>query len=156
VTRQEISDDVWSVMEPLMPTVTGRSRPWTDHRLAVEGMAWKYRTGAPWRDVPERFGKWNSICKRFNRWAENGTWEKLLAEVQTQQTPPGRSTGSRPSTPRSRVCISTARPSRGTQGALPNHKNPWFEPPDHGIGRSRGGLTTKLHVVCDGRGRPLG
>jgi transposase len=60
-------------MEPLMPTVTGRSRPWTDHRLAVEGMAWKYRTGAPWRDVPERFGKWNSVYKRFNRWAENGT-----------------------------------------------------------------------------------
>src|SRR3954470_17909158 len=56
---------MWSVMEPLMPTVTGRSRPWTDHRLAVEGMAWKYRTGAPWRDVPERFGKWNSIYKRF-------------------------------------------------------------------------------------------
>lgn len=43
-----------------------------------------------------------------------------------------------------------------TQGALPNHKNPWFEPRDHGIGRSRGGLTTKLHLVCDGRGRPLG
>jgi transposase len=65
VTRQEISDDVWSVMEPLMPTVTGRSRPWTDHRLAVEGMAWKFRTGAPWRDVLERIGKWNSIYKRF-------------------------------------------------------------------------------------------
>ncbi len=47
-------------------------------------MAWKYRTGAPWRDVPERFGKWNSIYQRFNRWAENGTWAKLLAEVQTQ------------------------------------------------------------------------
>src|SRR3954471_6976730 len=54
-------------MEPLMPTVTGRSRPWTDHRLAVEGMAWKYRTGAPWRDVPERFGKWNSIYKPQRR-----------------------------------------------------------------------------------------
>jgi transposase len=90
VTRQEISDAVWSVMEPLMPTVTGRSRPWTDHRLAVEGMAWKYRTGAPWRDVPERFGKWNSIYERFNRWAENGTWEKLLAEVQTQADAAGK------------------------------------------------------------------
>ena len=81
---------MWSVMEPLMPTVTGRSRPWTDHRLAVEGMAWKFRTGAPWRDVPERFGKWNSIYKRFNRWAENGTWEKLLAEVQTQADAAGK------------------------------------------------------------------
>jgi transposase len=90
VTRQEISDDVWSVMEPLMPTMTGRSRPWANHRLAVEGMAWKYRTGAPWRDVPERFGKWNSIYKRFNRWAENGTWEKLLAEVQTQADAAGK------------------------------------------------------------------
>ncbi|WP_374209396.1 transposase [Microbacterium sp. CnD16-F] len=47
--RHEISDEAWAVMEPLMPTVTGRSRPWTNHRLAVEGMAWKYRTGAPWR-----------------------------------------------------------------------------------------------------------
>lgn len=73
-----------------MPTVTGRSRPWTDHRLAVEGMAWKYRTGAPWRDVPERFGKWNSIYKRFNRWAVDGTWEKLLAEVQKQADAAGK------------------------------------------------------------------
>src|SRR4051812_5390056 len=143
-------------MEPLMPTVTGRSRPWRDHRLAVEGMAWKYRTGAPWRDVPGGVGKWNSIYKRFNPWAENDTWEKFLAEVQTQADAAGKidwvvsidSTIAR--------VISTARPSRGTQGALPNHKDPWFEPPDHGIGRSRGGLTTKLHVVCDGRGRPLG
>src|SRR3954451_13026912 len=143
-------------MEPLMPTVTGRSRPSTDHRLAVEGMAWKYRTGAPWRDVPEGFGKWNSIYKRFNPWAENDTWEKLLAEVQTQADAAGKidwvvsidSTIAR--------VISTARPSRGTQGALRNHKDPWFQPPDPGIGPSRGGLTTKLHVVCDGRGRPLG
>ena len=81
---------MWSVMEPLMPTVSGRSRPWTDHRLAIEGMAWKYRTGAPWRDVPERFGKWNSIYKRFSRWAEDGTWEKLLAEVQKQADAAGK------------------------------------------------------------------
>ena len=81
---------MWAVMEPLMPTVTGRSRPWTDHRPAVEGMAWKYRTGAPWRDVPERFGKWNSIYKRFNRWAVDGTWEKLLAEVQKQADAVGK------------------------------------------------------------------
>ena len=43
----------------------------------------------------------------------------------------------------------------GTQGALPNHKNPREEPPDHAIGRSRGGLTSKVHLACDGRGRPL-
>src|SRR4051794_27529272 len=119
-------------------------------------MAWKYRTGAPWRDVPERFGKWNSIYKRFNRWAENGTWETLLAEVQTQADAAGKIDWvvSIDSTI-ARVHQHGATLSRDT-GALTNHKNPWFEPPDHGIGRSRGGLTTKLHVVCDGRGRPLG
>ncbi|QTV79854.1 IS5 family transposase [Microbacterium sp. NIBRBAC000506063] len=156
MTRHEISDAVWAVMEPLMPTVSGRSRPWTDHRLAVEGMAWKYRTGAPWRDVPERFGKWNSIYKRFNRWAEDGTWEKLLAEVQKQADAAGKIDWvvSIDSTI-ARVHQHGATLSRDT-GALSNHKNSRVEPPDHAIGRSRGGLTTKLHLVADGRGRPLG
>jgi transposase len=72
------------VLELLMLTVTGRSRSWVDHRLAVGGVAWKYRTGALWRDVPECFGKWDSIYKRFTRWAEDGTWDKFLAEVQKQ------------------------------------------------------------------------
>ena len=69
------------MLEPMLPAVKTAGRPWTDHRGALEGMVWKYRTGAPWRDVPERFGKWNSIYKRFNRWAGDGTWEALLAEV---------------------------------------------------------------------------
>ena len=72
---------MWAVMEPLMPTVTGRSRPWTDHRLAVEGMAWKYRTGAPWRDVPAEFGSWSSLWRRFNAWAQDGTWDKILTAI---------------------------------------------------------------------------
>ncbi|CAD5140755.1 protein of unknown function [Microbacterium sp. Nx66] len=109
MTRQEISDEVWAVLEPLMPTVTGRSRPWTDHRLAVEGMAWKYRTGAPWRDVPERFGKWNSIYKRFNRWPRTAPGRSCWPRCRSRPTPPGRSTGSSRSTPRLHVCISTAR-----------------------------------------------
>jgi transposase len=90
VERQEIPDEVWAVLEPMMPVVSGRSRPWTDHRLAVEGMVWRFRTGAPWRDVPERFGKWNSIYKRFDRWAGDGTWERLLAAVQTRSEELGR------------------------------------------------------------------
>jgi transposase len=90
VARREVSDEVWVVLEPLMPAVSGRSRPWTDHRLAVEGMVWKYRTGAPWRDVPERFGKWNSIYKRFTRWAQDGTWVRLVAEVQRRSDAAGR------------------------------------------------------------------
>jgi transposase len=90
VVREEISDEVWAVLEPLLPAVRTAGRPWTDHRLAVEGVAWKYRTGAPWRDVPERFGKWNSIYKRFMRWAEDGTWERLLVQMQRRSDAAGR------------------------------------------------------------------
>src|SRR5690606_28650600 len=77
-------------------------------------------------------------------------------KCRSKPTPPGRSTGSSRSTPRSPECISTARPSRGTQGDVSNHKNPRVEPLDHAIGRSRDGLTTKVHLVADGRGRPMG
>lgn len=86
----EVSDEVWSVVEPLLPPVRGRGRPWSDHRLAVEGMVWKYRTGSPWREVPARFGRWNSIYKRFIRWAGDGTWSAVLSEVQKQSDAAGK------------------------------------------------------------------
>lgn len=88
--RAEISDEVWSVIEPLLPPMQGRGRPWSDHRLAVEGMVWKYRTGSPWRDVPARFGRWNSIYKRFIRWSADGTWAAVLTEVQKQSDAAGQ------------------------------------------------------------------
>lgn len=68
---------------------------------------------------------------------------------------PGTWIGSHRSTPRSCACISTTKPSRGPRGALQNYKKFGHEPPDHAIGCSRGGLTTKNHLVCDGRGRAL-
>lgn len=51
-------------------------------RSTVEGIAWRFRTGAPWRDVPERFGHWNSIYQRFSDWSADGTWSRVLATVQ--------------------------------------------------------------------------
>lgn len=48
----------------------------------VEATAWRFRTGSAWRDLPERFGNWNTIYKNFRRWAEAGVWEDLLAHVQ--------------------------------------------------------------------------
>ena len=80
MVRQEISDEEWAVIAPLLPVAVGRSRPWLDHRAVVEGIVWRFRTGAPWRDVPERFGPWNTIYKRFDRWARDGTWDRLLAD----------------------------------------------------------------------------
>ena len=93
---------------------------------------------------------------RFNRWAADGTWERLLSEVRKQADAAGRIDWVVSiDLTIARVHQHGATLKRDT-GAPPNRKNPWFEPPDHAIGRSRGGLTTKLHLVCDGRGRSLG
>jgi len=88
--RAEISDEVWAVIVPLLPTTAGRSRPWLDHRMVVEGIVWRYRTGAPWRDVPARFGPWNTVFKRFDRWAKDGTWARVLTAVQARADAAGQ------------------------------------------------------------------
>src|SRR4051794_40421521 len=82
VARQEITDEQWLVLAPLFPTARGRGRPPVDMRRTVEGIAWRFRTGAPWRDLPERFGHWNSVYQRFSDWSADGTWARLLATVQ--------------------------------------------------------------------------
>src|SRR3954463_4808350 len=79
VARQEISDETWAVLEPLFPRAKATGRPMMNMRSTVEGIAWRFRTGAPWRDVPERFGHWNSIYQRFSDWSADGTWARLLA-----------------------------------------------------------------------------
>ena len=78
-----ISDEVWAAIGPLFPAVKGTGRPAVDRRAVVEATAWRFRTGAPWRDVPERFGNWNTIYKNFNRWAVQGVWVRLLEKVQS-------------------------------------------------------------------------
>src|SRR5215213_7157713 len=82
VARQEISDETWAVLEPLFPRAKATGRPMMNMRSTVEGIAWRFRTGAPWRDVPERFGHWNSIYQRFSDWSADGTWSRVLATVQ--------------------------------------------------------------------------
>ena len=65
--------------------VSGRftGRPLADHRLILEGIAWRFRTGAPWRDLPEEFGPWKTVFNRFDRWSGNGKWDRLFAALRT-------------------------------------------------------------------------
>jgi transposase len=77
-----ISDELWAVIEPVLPSGAGRrGRPWNDHRLTLEGIAWRFRAGAPWRDLPEQFGAWQSVWERHRRWSEDGTYSALFAAV---------------------------------------------------------------------------
>lgn len=79
---ERLSDGDWSRIEPLLPLGGAKGgRPWADHRRVVEAIIWRYRTGSPWRDLPAEFGPWITAYKRHRRFAGDGTWDKILAEV---------------------------------------------------------------------------
>lgn len=83
VRQGQIPDEFWAVVEPLLPTSLGRrGRPWADHRLVLEGICWRYRTGSPWRDLPEEFGPWKTVWKRHFRWSTDGTYQLIMDAVQ--------------------------------------------------------------------------
>ena len=82
--RTVVCDQAWAWMEPLLPSSTGRrGGRWRDHRQVVEAICWKYRTGSPWRELPARFGPWQTAYQRWARWSSDGTWASLLARAQT-------------------------------------------------------------------------
>ena len=78
-----LTDKQWARIEPLLPPPSSyQGRPYIqDHRLTVEGILWIARTGAPWRDLPERYGKWITVYQRFRRWTRSGVFEKVLASL---------------------------------------------------------------------------
>lgn len=84
VGRGEITDTAWATVGPLLPGNGKRGQQWRDHRQVLHGILWKLRTGAPWRDLPERYGPWRTVYARFVRWQRDGTWDRLLAHVQTK------------------------------------------------------------------------
>jgi transposase len=81
VGRGELTDTAWARIEPLLPAVRGRGRRWRDHRQVINAILWKLRTGAPWRDVPERYGPWKTAHERLRRWTADGTRDRILDEV---------------------------------------------------------------------------
>src|SRR6476646_4857439 len=84
VGRGELTDRAWSSMESLLPRSGARGGQWRDHRTVINGILWKLRTGAPWRDLPERYGPWQTCADRLYRWRRQGLWDRLLTHVQTK------------------------------------------------------------------------
>ena len=77
-----LRDDQWVRIKPLLHGKEGdRGRTGTDNRLFVEAVLWMARTGAPWRDLPPTFGPWNSVFRRFSRWADKGVWQTIFAAL---------------------------------------------------------------------------
>ena len=83
--RGELTDQQWERLQPLLPPekpATGR--PNVDHRRIINGILWRERTGAPWRDLPARYGRRSTVYSRFWRWRVAGLWDRLFAAVQRQ------------------------------------------------------------------------
>jgi transposase len=81
VARGDLSDAEWERLKPVLPADYRRGGRWRDHRQVVNGIAWVKRTGAPWRDLPERYGPWKTCYERFRMWAGDGTWARMKRAV---------------------------------------------------------------------------
>ncbi|MFE0677583.1 IS5 family transposase [Streptomyces sp. NPDC058867] len=139
---------MWDRIEPLMPADPVRGRRWDDHRRTLEAIAWKYRTNSPWRDLPDELGSFQTAHKRLIRWAVDGTWEMILAAVLAAADADDDIDWT------VSVDSTVVRAHQHAAGALKRGAH-CGEPADHALGRSRSGLSTKVHLAADGRARPL-
>lgn len=81
----EVTDEIWARIEPLLPDHGRRGRRWRDHRQVVDGVLWQLRTGQPWRTMPARFGPWQTVYERYRRWTDDGTWDRLRGHLELDE-----------------------------------------------------------------------
>ena len=80
--RYDLTDFEWSVIEPVLPAGRRGRKP-QNNRQVLSGIFWVLRTGAPWRDLPERYGPYTTVYNRFNRWRKAGIWDRLMDTIIT-------------------------------------------------------------------------
>ena len=78
LARHDLTDEEWARLAPLLPGNAPQGRRWADHRRVVNGVFHRVRAGCPWRDLPERYGPWQTVYERHRRWSADGTWEAIL------------------------------------------------------------------------------
>ena len=129
----ELTEEEWKIVERELPAAKSTGRPQTDNRLAFNGILWILKSGAPWRFLPSKYGKWNSVYKKFQQWIKAGVFENLT-----------RSNAERGEffTLDSTFC-KVHRHALGARKNAPGHET------KQDIESSRGGKTTKIHVLLD-------
>ncbi|MGD3107743.1 IS5 family transposase [Streptomyces sp. YGL11-2] len=155
--RGDLTNEEWVRLKPHLPKSGQRGGRWESHRRVINGILFRQRTGVPWRDLPARFGKWKTVYERHRRWSADGTWDKIFAAVLADADAEGRIDWSMVS-----VDSTTCRAHQHAAGArtrlprVPGKRcTPRQHRPDEGLGRSRGGLTCKIHLAGEGGRRPL-
>lgn len=84
MARYDFPDEAWALIYPVLPPERGAAkggRPYLDHRQVMNGMFWVLCSGAPWRDLPERYGHWKTIYNRFNRWSQAGIINRIFNKL---------------------------------------------------------------------------
>jgi transposase len=148
MSRHRLTDQQWDLVEDLFPPPARTGRPRRDRREILDGILWILRTGAPWRDLPGELGPWATVWDLFDTWNHDGTLEAILSHLRAAGIDVGL-------VDRELWCIdgTVIRAARCAAGG--GKDDDPEEPPDHALGRSRGGFSTKIHVLCDGHGHPL-
>lgn len=139
-----MTDEQWARISRLLPPqrpATGR--PARDHRTVLSAILWVLRTGAPWRDLPERFGPLSTAWSRFRRWTTAGVWQRLLESLQRAADRDGRLDWVT-----HYVDGTVVRAHQHAAGAAGGQDG-------EALGRSRGGFSTKVHLRAEGGGKPL-
>ena len=146
--RHDLTDQQWAVLAPLLPVGSGRGRPrkWTLRQL-IDGVRFRTRVGCPWRDVPERYGTWQCVYGLFRTWQLAGVWAAILTDLQAISAEAGLIEW---------VVSVDSTITRAHQHAAGARRHPEAqrtppagEPADHALGRSRGGLSTKVHLASE-------
>lgn len=88
--RGDLTNAEWNRLESFLPRGGTRGGRWSDHRRVINGVLYRVRAGVQWRDLPERFGPWETVYKRHRRWSADGTWQMLLSKVQSAEDAAGR------------------------------------------------------------------
>jgi transposase len=154
MARHVLTDQEWNAIKDELPPEDKprRGRPWVSHRMVISGILWILNAGAPWRDLPESFGKWKTVYNRFRRWTREGLWDRLWTERLQELSEEGLVDEGQWD-----VDGSVIRAHRCAAGArTPDPVNDPEEPADHALGRSQGGFSTKIHLVVEGHGVTLG
>ncbi|MEV6655166.1 IS5 family transposase [Streptomyces sp. NPDC051219] len=147
----------WVRLEPLLPKGRKSGRPliWPRRQL-INGIRWRTRAGTPWRDVPERYGPWDRVYDLFRRWQRDGTWKRIFTELQAQADAKDLITWD--VSVDSTVCRAHQHAAGAVEKGISTEGPPGgveTEPDDHGLGRSRGGLTTKIHLAVEQGQKPM-
>ncbi|WP_410099272.1 IS5 family transposase [Streptomyces sp. STR69] len=156
MARGDLTEAQWAVLEPLLPKGIRSGRPPVHtKRQLINGIRFRTRTGIPWRDLPERYGPWETVYGLPRRWQRNNTWRRILEQLQARADTKGLITWE------VSVDSTIVRAHQHAAGARKRDLRVeppggvFTEPDDHGLGRSRGGLTTKLHLAVEQAQKPM-